>query len=185
MKTKTFVLMAFFGIFMLYAASTAGTDRTEKRSDSSDVKVNFRVKWDGRVIPGITHVSELRRKVKVLTFRNGGDPSSPRRMPGIACYEPIVIKRPRTYDKSFEQWANKVWNFGSGFGAEVSLKDYRKDITIEICSETGQVLMAFRVYGCWPSEYVGMSELNADDENVAMETLVLQHQGWERDYSIH
>lgn len=149
-----------------------------------DVTVNFHVKWDGRIIPGITYVSSLKRKTEVLDHRGGGEPSLMRRSPGISKYEPIVIKRPRSSNKEFEQWANKVWNFGSGLGAEVSLKDYRKDIIVELCDDSGKVLLAFKVYRCWPSEYIALSDLDVDDQSLAMEVLVLEHEGWERDYTI-
>ena len=46
-----------------------------------------------------------------------------------------------THDTEFERWANKVWNYGSGLGAEVSLKDFRKDIIIEMYNEAGQLVI--------------------------------------------
>ena len=58
-----------------------------------------------------------------------------------------------THDTEFEKWANKVWNFGSGLGAEVSLKDFRKDIIIEMYNEAGQLAIAYKIYRCWVSEY--------------------------------
>ena len=78
----------------------------------------------------------------------------------------------------------RVWNFGSGLGAEVSLADFRKDIVIELYNEAGQLVMAWKVYRCWPSKYVAVSSLNADFCTTAIETLTLQHEGWERDYDV-
>ena len=150
-----------------------------------DVKVNFLVKWDGKAIPGITQVSGLSRITVPIEHRSGEDPSVMRYSPGISKFVPIVLKRPRTFDKSFEQWANKVWNLGSGLGSEVSLKDYRKDIVIQLIDDSGNVLMAFMVYRCWISEYTALTDLDADDDSLAMEVLVLHHEGWERDYSIN
>ena len=144
----------------------------------------FRVKWEGRYVAGISKVSSLRRSTEVVTHREGGDPSSVRRSPSQTTYDPIVLVRGRTHDAEFEEWANKVWNFGSGPGSEVSLADFRKDIIIELYNEAGQLVMAFKVYRCWPSEYVALGELNANDNCVAFEILTLQHEGWERDYSV-
>ncbi|MCK4355631.1 phage tail protein [Candidatus Bipolaricaulota bacterium] len=144
----------------------------------------FRVKWDGRYIAGISEVSGLRRRTEVITHREGGDASIVRKSPGLTTYDPIVLKRGRTHDTAFEQWANKVWNFGAGMGTEVSLKDFRKDIIIELYNEAGQLVMAYKVYRCWPSEYVALSSFNANYTSVAIESLTLQHEGWERDYSI-
>jgi phage tail-like protein len=96
-----------------------------------------------------------------------------------------VLERGRTHDEEFEMWANKVWHFGASLGAEVSLKDFRKDISIELYNEAGQLVMAFKVHRCWPSEYVALSDLNANGEaSVAIESLTLQNEGWERDTSV-
>jgi phage tail-like protein len=145
----------------------------------------FRVMWDGRFVAGISRVSGLRRITEVVTMRDGSDPSFERRMPGRTTYEPITLERGRTHDPEFEAWANKVWNFGSGLGSESSLKDFRKDIIIQLLNEAGQLVMAFKVYRCWPSEYVALGDLDANDGNaVAIELLTLQHEGWERDTSV-
>ena len=87
-----------------------------------------------------------------------------------------------THDVDFEQWANKVWNYGSGLGAEVSLKDFRKDIRIELLNEAGQVVIAYNVYRCWVSEYTAMPELDASANAVAIQSIQLENEGWERDY---
>ena len=146
----------------------------------------FRVKWDGRYVAGISKVSALRRTTQVVEHREGGDASSDRRSPGETSYAPIVLERGRTQDEEFEKWANKVWNFGAGLGMEVSLKDYRKDIIVDLYNEAGQLVMAFKVYRCWPSEYVALSDLIANGEAaVAIESLTLQNEGWERDTSVN
>jgi len=147
-------------------------------------EIHFRAKWDGRVILGISKISGLKRVTKAIEHRSSAQSNQVRYSPGISRYVPIVIERPRTHDNAFEQWANKVWNFGSGPGNEISLKNYRKDIIIEIYDNMGKVLLAFKVYRCWPSEYVTLSDLEAGDKGSAKETLVLHHEGWERDYDV-
>jgi len=144
----------------------------------------FRVKWDGRYVPGICKCSGLIRQAEVVTHREGGDPSSFHKSPGQTIYEPIVLIRGRTHDDSFENWANKVWRFGGGLGSEVSLADFRKDVIIELLNEAGQLVMAFKVYRCWPSEYVALGELDANDTCVTQESITLEHEGWERDASV-
>ena len=102
----------------------------------------FRVKWDGNYVAGVSKVGALKRTTEVVKHREGGDPSSSRKSPGRTEYEAITLERGVTHDTEFEQWANKVWNFGSGLGAEVSLKDFRKDIIIEVYNEAGQLATA-------------------------------------------
>ncbi len=144
----------------------------------------FRVKWDGRYVAGVSKVGALKRTTEVIDHREGGDPSSPRRAPGQTKYEPIALERGVTHDVEFERWANKVWNYGSGLGAEISLKDFRKDIIIEIYNEAGQLAIAYKIYRCWVSEFTATPELDANANAVAIQTLMLQNEGWERDYEV-
>ncbi len=144
----------------------------------------FRVKWDGKYVAGVSKVGALKRTTEVVSHREGGDPSSQRHSPGSTKYEPIMLERGVTHDREFEQWANKVWNYGSGLGAEVSLKDFRKDIIIELMNEAGQVAIAYRVFRCWVSEFTAMPELDANANAVAIQSIQLQNEGWERDYAV-
>lgn len=144
----------------------------------------FRVKWDGKYVAGVSKVGALKRTTEVVEHREGGDPSSVRKSPGQSKYEPITLERGVTHDVEFEQWANKVWNYGSGLGSEVSLRDFRKDLIVEVMNEAGQVAIAYKIYRCWVSEYQALPELDASANAVAIQTLTLQNEGWERDYDV-
>jgi phage tail-like protein len=144
----------------------------------------FRVKWDGKYVAGVSKVSALSRTTEVVEHREGGDPSTVRKSPGQTKYEAITLERGVTHDEEFEKWANKVWNFGAGLGREVSLKDFRKDIIIEVYNEAGQKVIAYNVYRCWASEFQALPELDASANAVAIQTLKLENEGWERDYSV-
>jgi len=143
-----------------------------------------RVRWDGRDIPGVMKVTGLIRHTEVVDHRSGGDPSSLRRSPGATTYEPIVLERALGADLEFERWTGKVWAFGGGLGAEVSLRDFRKDIILDLIDELGQRVLSYRVFRCWPSDYVVMGEMNAASPTAPIEALVLQHEGWERDHEV-
>ena len=144
----------------------------------------FRVKWDGRYVAGISRVSALRRVTEVVEHREGGDPSTVHKSPGRTRYEPIVLERGVTHDQEFEGWANKVWTLGAGLGAEVSLKDFRKDILIELYNEAGQLVIAYKVYRCWVSEFQALPELSANISGVALQAITLENEGWERDEAV-
>jgi phage tail-like protein len=144
----------------------------------------FRVKWDGRYVAGVSKVGGLKRSTEVVKHRDGGDPSSSRKSPGRSEYDAISIERGVTHDREFEQWANKVWNFGSGLGAEVSLRDFRKDIIIELYNEAGQLAIAYKVFRCWVSEYQAQADLDANANAVLIQHLKLENEGWERDYEV-
>jgi phage tail-like protein len=144
----------------------------------------FRVKWDGRYVAGVSKVSALKRTTEVVKHREGGDPSSSRKSPGRTEYDAITLERGVTHDVEFERWANKVWSFGAGLGAEVSLRDFRKDLIIELYNEAGQVVIAYRVYRCWVSEFQALPDLDANANAVAIAKLKLENEGWERDYAV-
>ncbi len=144
----------------------------------------FRVKWDGRYVAGISKVGALKRSTEPVEHREGGDPSTTRKSPGRTKFEAITLERGVTHDAEFEKWANKVWNFGSGLGAEVSLKDFRKDLIIEVYNEAGQLAIAYKVFRCWVSEYQALPDLDANANAVAIQTLKLENEGWERDYDV-
>jgi phage tail-like protein len=144
----------------------------------------FRIKWDGRYVAGVSKISALSRTTEVVEHREGGDPSTVRKSPGQTKFEAITLERGVTHDTEFEKWANKVWNLGSGLGAEVSLRDFRKDVIIEVYNEAGQLAVAYNVLRCWPSEYQAIPELDASANAVAIQTLKLENEGWERDPAV-
>ena len=144
----------------------------------------FRVKWDGRYVAGVSKVGAFKRTTEVVKHRSGGDPSSSRKSPGRSEYDAITLERGVTHDAEFERWANKVWNYGSGLGSETSLKDFRKDVIVEVYNEAGQLAVAYTVYRCWVSEYQAVSDLDANANAVAIQTIKMEHEGWERDYSV-
>jgi len=144
----------------------------------------FRIKWDGKYVAGVSKIGALKRTTEMVEHREGGDPSTSRKSPGRTKYEAITLERGVTHDTELEKWANKVWNFGSGLGSEVSLKDFRKDLIIEVYNEAGQKAIAYNVYRCWVSEYQALPDLDANANAVAIQTLKLENEGWERDYEV-
>ncbi|MBE9180875.1 phage tail protein [Oculatella sp. LEGE 06141] len=142
----------------------------------------FLVKWAGQTdaVAGVSKVSALKRTTEVVKHREGGDPSSSRKSPGRTEYEPITLERGVTHDREFELWANKVWNYGSK-GQEVSLADFRRDITIEVMNEAGQIALRYHVYRCWVSEFQALPDLDANANAIAIQHIKLENEGWERD----
>jgi phage tail-like protein len=144
----------------------------------------FRVKWDGRYVAGISKVGALKRTTDMVEHREGGDPSTSRKSPARNKFDAITLERGVTHDTEFEKWANKVWNFGSGLGAEVSLKDFRKDIILEVYNEAGQLALAYKIFRCWVSEFQALPDLDANAGAVAIQHIKLENEGWERDLDV-
>lgn len=144
----------------------------------------FRVKWDGQYVAGLSKMGALTRTTQVISHREGGDHSSARKSPGHTEYSPITLERGVTHDLAFEEWANKVWNYSGGAGAEVALADFRKDIIIDVFNEAGQKVLSYKVYRCWVSEYTALPEFDANGNAIAIQHIKLENEGWERDTGV-
>ena len=142
----------------------------------------FRVKWDGKYVPGVSKVSALRRSTEVIEHREGGDPSTNRKSPGRTVFDAITLERGVTHDPSFEEWADRVWKPGAS--PESALANFRKDIIIDVFNEAGQKIFSYKVYRCWVSEYQALPDLDANANAVAIEHIKLENEGWERDTSV-
>ena len=144
----------------------------------------FRVKWDGHYVAGLSKCSAFKRTTQLVEHREGGDPSASYKSPGRTKYEAITLEHGVTHDIDFEHWANKARNFGAGLGAKVSLKDFRKDLIIEIHNEAGQLAVAYKVFRAWVSEFQALPDLGAGAYAVAIEHIVLENEGWEREADV-
>ena len=73
--------------------------------------------------------------------------------------------------------------------APASAPKYRSRIfarisLIEFYNEAGQLVIAYKVYRCWVSEFLALPDLDADANAVALQRIKLENEGWERDTSI-
>jgi len=144
--------------------------------------MKFAIKWDGRYVAGVSKVSALKRSTEPVMHREGGDPSTQRVSPSVWKFEPITFEAGVTHDVEFEAWANLIYSTDGD--AAISLKAFRKDILIELRNEQGVVAMAYKVYRCWVSEFQALPELDANANAIAMRTVVVQNEGWERDVDV-
>jgi len=139
---------------------------------------SFRVKWDGRLVAGITRVSALKRTTDVVEYREGGNTGATRKLPGVTGFEPITLERGITHDADFEAWARLV------AGTTEALVAFRKEVRIEVYDARGRLALAYNVHRCWPSQYVALGGLEAGSDCALIQSLTLQNEGWERDMSI-
>jgi phage tail-like protein len=142
----------------------------------------FRIKWDGKYVAGVSKISALKRSTEPVTHREGGDPSTARVSPSVWKFEPITLERGVTHDPEFEKWANLIYTTDGD--AAISLKNFRKDLIIDFLDELGVIAKSYKVYRCWVSEYQALPELDANSHAVAIEHLILQNEGWERDVAV-
>ena len=142
----------------------------------------FKVKWDGRYVAGISKVGALKRTTEVVKHRDGGDNSTDHKSPGRTTYEGLTLERGITHDLEFEKWANLVHPLSGDAGMD--LKNFRKDLTLLFNNERGQTVKRYQLFRCWVSEYTAVPDLDANANAIAIETLKLELEGWERDRDV-
>jgi phage tail-like protein len=142
----------------------------------------FRVKWDGRYVAGVSKIGFIGFKTDPATHREGGDPSTLRISPGVFTFEPVPLERGITFDTEFEKWANLVHNPGGDGG--MSLKNFRKDIYIELLDEAARIVKGYKLYRCWVIAYDALPELDSEGNAIAIELLKVAYEGFERDIGV-
>lgn len=147
---------------------------------------NFRfiLFFDGKEVAGITKVGALKQTTQVIKHREGSDPSVTHKSPGQTDFDAITLERGVTHDREFDYWARLVWHHGAANGALVSQKDFRRDLRLLVLDEAGQPAVAYNIYNCWVSEYQALPQMDSDGNAVAIQTMTLQNEGWDRDIEL-
>ncbi len=147
---------------------------------------NFQVYFGATItpIPGICHVSGLAWDTQVVRFREGGFANRFVLGPGLTTFEPVVLSRGRTHDTAFEEWAALVWSTENGVNTPMGLSEMRKEVRIDLLNEARQPVLRFILHRCWPSHYQPLGILDAGDTAIAVESMTLRYEGFERDLTV-
>ena len=139
----------------------------------------FRVKWDGKYVAGMSKMSAMKRSTDPVVHRDGADPSHERKSPGKSKYDAVTFERGLTHDAEFERWANLVHPYAGDKSRD--LVHYKKELTLEVMNEKGHAALRYFLHGCWVSEFTAVPALDANANAVAVESLKIELEGWERD----
>ncbi|HEY2853232.1 MAG TPA: phage tail protein [Gemmatimonadaceae bacterium] len=139
----------------------------------------FRVLWDGKVVMGVSKTGALKRTTNVVPHRGGGENSTDHKSPGRTQWDGLTLERGVTHDLEFELWANKIHPFAGDVAMD--LDGYKKELTLEVLNEKGQVALRYFLHGCWVSEFTAIPALDGNANAVAIETIKIELDGWERD----
>ena len=143
----------------------------------------FQILIDGKPVAGLKKMGALKRKTEAVKWRAAGGPSKERILPGGTSYEPLTLEQGLSHDPVFENWAALVNNIEGD--AAMSLKDFRKDIVINVLNLQGAVAISYKLFRAWVSEYQALPEMDAGAMNaVGIQTITLQHEGWQRDTAV-
>ena len=143
----------------------------------------FQVVIDGKPVAGLKKMGALKKSTEVVSWRTAGDPTQDRKLPGGTKYEAVTLEQGLTHDPVFESWANLVNNVQGN--AAMSLKNFRKDIVINVLNLQGTVAISYKLYRAWVSDYQALPDFDAGTKNaVGIQTITIQLESWERDPSV-
>jgi phage tail-like protein len=153
----------------------------EKNAHRKDPYKNykFRIIFDKNPVMGVSKVSALKRTTEVVTHRAGGENSIEHKSPGRTSYEGITCERGITHDLEFENWANTVHKYAGD--TSMDLVGYKKELTLEVLNEKGHVALRYFLHACWVSDFTAVPDLDANANAVAIESMKIELEGWERD----
>jgi phage tail-like protein len=133
-------------------------------------------------VAAVSKVSALKRSSDAIDYMEGGNGIILKGL-GRTKYEPITMERGITFDTDFETWANAAQVLSSG-APSTSLANLRKEMRIVLLNEAAQPVHQYKVHRCWVSEFQALPDLDASQNGVAIETIKIENEGWERDLSL-
>ena len=125
----------------------------------------FHLLLNGKTVAAFSKMSEAKRTNLRSNLKSG---------------KRLVLEQGLTVDSSFKTWAKDA-SAKSKLGSKLQV--IRKNLTIESFDGAGKLVAAYKVNGCWVSDYNAMPELNADGNAVGIASIVLESEGWEPDDS--
>ena len=143
----------------------------------------FKVKWDGQYVAGLSKMGALKRTTEMTEWHEAGENIVSRKLPGKTKYEAVSLEAGITYDTAFEDWANLVNDFASH--SITSLGDFRKNVTVDVFNEAGLKVLSYNLYRAWVSEYQALPDLDAGANAVAITTVKLEYEWFERDQAVN
>lgn len=142
----------------------------------------FRVYFEGKSEPValVSKMTALKRTTEVVEWRQGGESNTIRKLAGKSKYEPITLEQGLSLDTDFEDWADRVNKWGN---TDLAQKDneFRKELRVEILDLDGEVVLKYKMHKCWVSEYTAIPDFDANANAVAIKTLKIENEGWEKD----
>ncbi len=144
----------------------------------------FQVVIDGAAVAGLSKMGALKKTTEVVNWRAAGDPSMQRAMPGGTKVENVTLEMGLSHDPVFEKWANSVNNIAQG-DAGMSLKNFRKDIVINVLNLQGTPAIAYQLRRAWVTEFQALPEFDANNMNtVGIQSITIAYEGFTRDLAV-
>ena len=129
---------------------------------------NFRVEIDGTQIAGFSECSGLDTEVAVIEYREGDDKAGIRKLPGLAKFGDIVLKRGVGKSNELHNWLRNIIN---------GVPDRRNGSVVLMDADRTEV-SRWKFSNAWIRQIEGPT-LNATGNDVAIETIELVCEGLE------
>jgi phage tail-like protein len=130
---------------------------------------NFLVELDGIARAAFQECSGFDSTIDVIEHREGGENTTLRKLPGMVKYSNIVLKWGITDDRELYDWHRDI----------VQGQVERKNGSVVVLDREGKEVARWDFVRAWPTKYDG-PDLNAEGNDVAIETLELAHEGIRR-----
>ena len=127
---------------------------------------------------GFSSVSGLNQELEVIEYREGGDPSTMRKMPGQASFDDVVLERGLSSDQDFVSWIQEVYSHNKGF-TQLPQAGFRRRVRIELFDKDGIIVRkTWVLHHCWPRR-IEYDDLTHDGNDVLFNRIELCHEGLE------
>ena len=143
-------------------------------------KFKFLIFFGDKLVAGVSKVSALTQSIEVTDWRSGGDNNIGHKLPGLAKHEPVTLERGLSADPEFVNWMNRVNVYQAKGGVDgESIAAFRQNLRLDFFNLTNSKVMSIALFNAWPSKVTIMPELDATSNDVAVETLEIQYEGFE------
>ncbi|CAM4212147.1 phage tail protein [Corallococcus sp. ZKHCc1 1396] len=141
---------------------------------------NFRVLLNNVEVYACRKISGLTGTVEVVKFRSGNSVSSVDELsPGRTHFEPVTLEAGLTNDTAFQDWATQLIRHEASPGLRAVEPDYRRTVEILVYDlDHNKVVKKFILHNAWCSKFTAMSELAAEANEILVEIVELQHEGF-------
>ena len=140
-----------------------------RRATDPFASFNFKLEIEGITVAGFSEVTGLNQESNVIDYREGQEPITPRKLPGLNKFGNITLKRGISPDLSVYNWRKAV--------ADGDIE--RRNASVVLHNEKHEEVVRWNLVNAWPSKYVG-PDLKANANDVAIESVELTHEGVER-----
>ncbi len=130
---------------------------------------NFLVEVDGITQAGFAECSGFGASNDPIEYREGGENTTVRKLPGVTKYNNIVLKWGLTDSRELYDWFRDI----------TQGKVERKNGSIILLDLDGTEKVRWNFVRGWPTKWDG-PDFNAKGTDVAIETLEIAHEGIER-----